>query len=69
MDGAKAEINMQVECRCTNCGEWNRFQPLSAVHGNMKAVLSRDKTDKEWKVTAKCSRCDKLFDITSFAFV
>jgi phage FluMu protein Com len=54
-------LDFTVEVRCPHCQNLNRFQKLSAVHGNIKNNLLKKVDD--FQVESKCSTCEKRFQI------
>ena len=65
---SKAEINFVVECHCPNCGGWNKYQQLSAIHTNTKHFFNNPEK-KDYTFSVKCNRCDKSFNLKGFRFV
>lgn len=54
-------LDFTVEVRCPYCQNLNRYQKLSAVHGNIKNALT--KKQETFQVEGKCATCDKKFQV------
>jgi phage FluMu protein Com len=60
-------ISFVVEVRCPHCQNMNRFQPLSAVHSNIKTSFLK-KADSV-NFAAKCMTCEKPFQVVKTVFI
>lgn len=60
-------INFTVEVRCPHCSNMNRFQALTAVHGNMKSHLIKKSDAPDFE--GKCMTCEKKFHVVKSTFI
>lgn len=69
MDSPKVPgvINFIVEVRCPHCQNINKFQPLTAVHGNIKTHLLKKSESPDFE--GRCLICEKKFHIVKSVFI
>ncbi len=65
-----AGLNVSVEVRCPFCQNLNKYQALTAVHGNVKNYYRKAEKDRgDLSVEAKCDSCNKYYKIVKTAWM